>query len=92
MDILFQIAAALLLVVVTIFAQVRIAAFANTRAKVALTRGLLALVGVGFGLTAGAYVVGRLPQVLAFLIGFGLVHTPAAIILFLKGRRGEGKS
>jgi hypothetical protein len=30
--------------------------------------------------------------VLAFLIGFGAVHFPAAFILFVKGRRGSGKS
>jgi hypothetical protein len=33
-----------------------------------------------------------LEMLLAFLAGFGLVHAPAAIILFFKRVRGEGRT
>lgn len=92
MDMLLLSLAALLLVGTAVYVQARIPAFTEGAAKVVTARALLALVGIGFGMTAAAYVAGGPPQVLAFLTGFGLVHVPAAIILFVKGRRGEGKS
>jgi hypothetical protein len=50
------------------------------------------LVGVAFGLLGTADFKERSLQLLAFVIGFGLVHLPAAVILFVKGRRGAGRS
>lgn len=88
---LMALLAALLLVIVA-YVQKQIPAFTKGGAKIALARALLMLVGIGFGLTVALYVQGTLLQLLAFLVGFGIVHVPAAIILFVKGRRGEGKS
>lgn len=82
---------AALLVAVAAYAQYRIGFHTATRARAALTRVVLALVGVGLGYVAAAYALGG-SSVAAFLSGFGLVHLPAAMILFAKRMRGEGKS
>jgi hypothetical protein len=92
MEIIFQIVLALLLLAATGYVQMQIPAYTKGRTRIGVVRLVLGLVGVGFGLTAAAYVSGNLPQLLAFLIGFGMVHFPAAVVLFLKGKRGEGKS
>lgn len=92
MGIFLQSVLALLLLAAAAYAQLRIPAFARGTAKVVFTRTLLVLAGIGFGLYAAGYSVDRPSQLPGFLIGFGLVHVPAAFILFIKGRRGEGKS
>lgn len=92
MEILLQSVLALLMLIVVFYAHARVPAFSRGSANVAITRVVLILVGFGFGLTAANYASHRIAALVAFVIGFGLVHTPAAIILFLKGRRGEGKS
>lgn len=75
------------------YAHLRIAAHTTGAAKVLLTRLVLVAVGVGLGVTAAAYYPeNRTRAVLAFLVGLGLAHVPAAIILFIKTRRGEGRS
>lgn len=92
MEILLQVVLALLLLTAAGYVQVQVPVFTKGSTRIMVTRTILVLVGIGFGLTAAAYVIGGLTQVLIFLIGFGLVHVPAAIILFVKGKRGEGKS
>ena len=57
----------------------------------------LRLLLVGLGVAVGFMLVrtwtgGSVPPAALFFAGFGLVHVPAALILFLKGRRGEGRS
>jgi hypothetical protein len=74
------------------YAQARIPRHTAGRSKVSFTRGFLAAVGIAFGLTAAAVYDDRTAAVLAFLIGFGLVHLPAALILFFKGARREGRT
>ena len=75
------------------YAQVQIPRFTAGSGKIALTRSILVVIGIAFGLlTAGPYASALLPTVLAFLIGFGAVHVPAAIILFVKRERRSGKS
>jgi hypothetical protein len=75
------------------YAQVQIPRFTAGSSKIALTRGVLVVIGIAFGLlTAGPYASALFPAVLAFLIGFGAVHVPAAIILFVKRERRSGKS
>ena len=76
------------------YAQIRVPAHTAGVEKIAWTRGILILVGLAVG-----YVGVRTYQepfgpraVLAFVIGFGLAHVPAAVILFLKRERGSGKS
>jgi hypothetical protein len=82
------------LVAAAIYAQYRIPAHTSGTAKIALTRLLLIVIGVAFGyVLEQTYADARgLPPVLVFLAGFGLVHLPAAIILFIKRARGTGKS
>ena len=67
---------------------------AHTRpGRVVLARGLLATIGVAFGLVMALGYPGEPALgVLAFLVGFGMVHFPAALILFFKHYRGEGRS
>lgn len=92
MEILLQAMLAILLLTIAGYAQTQLPAYTKGGAKLMMARTILVLVGIGFGLTSAAYADGRLPQLLVFLIGFGTVHVPAAVILFIKGRRGEGKS
>ena len=62
------------------------------RANTLVTRGVLLLVGVGFGTYCTRFALTRPDAILAFLNGMGLVHLPAAAILFLKRMRGEGRT
>jgi len=75
------------------YAQWRIPRFEATRSGVMLTRGLLVLVGVGFGFVSTRYYASATyPAPLVFLSAFGLVHVPAAFVLLLKRQRGESPS
>jgi hypothetical protein len=83
---------ALLLLTLVAYVQLQLARFTKPGARILLTRLFLFLVAAAFGWTAAANVEGALEQSIAFLIGFGIVHIPAAVILFIKSKRGEGKS
>jgi hypothetical protein len=79
------------LLVVAGYAHYRIPLHTATRSRALLTQGVLALVGLAFGYVAASiYPPQWAPY--AFLGGFGVVHLPAAIILFGKRARGEGRS
>ena len=80
------------LLAVATYAQLRIAAFTRGAGRILLTRLLLLVVGVGFGWELSAGVEGGFERLLVLLAGLGIVHVPAAIILFIKQRRGAGKS
>ena len=76
------------------YAQYRIPRHTAGTMKILLTRAILIAVGIALG-----YVMSRnnadahgSAALLLFLIGFGLVHLPAAFILFIKRERGSGKS
>jgi hypothetical protein len=57
------------------------------------TRAMLAGIGIALGfVTTLAYPEDPVLAVLGFLAAFGMVHFPAALILFFKHYRGEGKS
>jgi hypothetical protein len=92
MEIALSIIVAALLLVASGYVHKKISAYTKGAAKIILVRALLIVVGIGFGFLSTAELPGHLPKALAFLIGFGIVHLPAAVILFVKGRRGEGKS
>lgn len=92
MEILIQAVLALLLLIAAVYVHRQIPVFTKGRNRIVVARTILVAVGIAFGLTAAAYVAGYMPKLLTFLIGFGLVHVPAAIVLFIKGKRGEGKS
>jgi hypothetical protein len=75
------------------YAQYRIPRHTTGGTKIALARGLLLVTGVILGsLFAASYADNGLRALLAFLVGFGGVHVPAAVILFVKGAAGTGKS
>jgi hypothetical protein len=84
--------AAVILMAIAAYAQRRIR-FHTAPSCVALTRAILALIGAAFGYVAAATSGATgLTALLAFLAGFGVVHVPAAIILFFKRIRGEGRT
>jgi hypothetical protein len=93
MNIFLSFVIAALLMACAAYAQVRIPRFTAGLSRIVLTRTVLIVVGIGFGYVAASpYANDRLMAVLAFLIGFGAVHFPAAFILFVKRERGAGKS
>lgn len=92
MEILLRVILALLLIAVAIYVHTQIPAFTKGRTNRIVARTILLVVGIAFGLTGTRYATGQLSQILTFLIGAGMVHLPAAIVLFIKGKRGEGKS
>jgi len=72
------------------YAQYRTAYHTRTARDALMARLMLLVVGLAFGYVAATVYTrtGGLDQVLVFLSGFGAVHVPAAIILFIKRRRG----
>ena len=84
---------AILLLAAAGYAQYRIPFHTAGAARIALARGVLIAVGIAFGYV-GASAAGAQGALalLLFLVGFGLVHAPAAIILYIKRARGTGKS
>jgi hypothetical protein len=74
-----------------VYAQWRIPFHTVTARHALITRLMLLAVGVAFGVVLAATYTdtqGWL-AVLTFLTGFGLVHVPAAAILFLKRWRAQ---
>jgi hypothetical protein len=85
--------AAALALAAALYVQLRLPLFTAGAAKLTAARTILFAVGMGCGYVgAQMYREPAAASVLAFLIGFGVVHLPAAGILFLKGQRGEGRS
>lgn len=69
------------------YAQYRLPFLTATRNQVRWARAILMVTGVAFGLVAVKQIgstESSLMQLLIFLAAWGLVHVPAAIILFLK--------
>jgi hypothetical protein len=81
-----------LLLAVAVYAQHRVAFYTAGARKAAVTRAVLAAVGILAGWVSAAYAPPGAPTILAFVQGFGVVHVPAALILFLKRARHEGPS
>ena len=86
--------AAAVLLITTGYAQYRIPRHTLGAGKVMSTRLVLIVTGIAFGYVLAQTTADSrgLPWLLVFVNGFGLVHLPAAIILFIKGERGTGKS
>jgi len=74
------------------YVHLRLPYFTATPAKLRATRAILFVVGVGCGYVGAQMYREPVDAVLAFIIGFGVVHVPATAILLLKGLRGEGRS
>ena len=78
---------------IAVYAQRTVSRFTASHGSAALTRAVLLLVGLGFGyVSAMSYAGEPVMRALAFVIGFGAVHMPAAFILFVKRERGSGRS
>jgi hypothetical protein len=94
MEMLLWILAAAVLLAAAGYAQFRIACYTAGATRVVFARVVLIVVGIAFGYVAAkAFADGQsIPAWLVFFTGFGLVHLPAAIILFIKRERGAGKS
>jgi uncharacterized membrane protein YfcA len=83
-----------LLAVVTlaaaVYAQYRLPCHTAVRWHWWVSRTILVVLGLLFGwVTSSRYPVEGLTQLLVFLSAFGVVHVPAAAILFIKRKRGE---
>jgi len=74
-------------VAAAIYTQYRLPFLTATRKQAGWARAILMTTGVAFGLVTVKQVGSHessLMQLLIFLAAWGLVHVPAAIILFLK--------
>jgi len=93
MNLVLLVLAACLMLAAAGYAQANLPRYTAGRGKVLFTRVVLIVVGIAFGLASIAiYPGGDALALLVFLIAFGTVHAPAAVILLIKGQRGAGKS
>jgi hypothetical protein len=75
------------------YAQTQIPRYTADGRGVLFTRTVLLVTGIAFGYAAATvYPLDPGSATLNFLIAFGLVHVPAAIILFIKSARHAGKT
>jgi hypothetical protein len=83
---------ALLLLAAAAYAHLQIPRYTAGTARIG--HAVLIVVGLGLGaVSAAIYAEADDPfAFLAFVIGFGIVHVPTALILWLKRVRGAGKS
>jgi tellurite resistance protein TehA-like permease len=81
------------LIAAALYAHICIPRFTAGRRKATAAHAILVVVGIAAG-AVGALIYRAEPllALLSMLIGFGMVHVPAAIILFLKQQRHSGKS
>ena len=78
---------ALITLSAAIYAQFQLTRLAASRTQAWLARAVLIAVGIGFGsMAVGTTVPSASPamEIVIFVAAFGLVHTPAAIVLLLK--------
>jgi hypothetical protein len=76
-----------------VYAQVLIPQHTASVPAARLTRIGLLVLGLVFGyVAADNFSDAEAPALLTFLIAFGAVHVPAALILFIKHVGGAGKS
>lgn len=92
MDILLIVATAIVLTAAG-YAQHQVSRYTKGAGRILLIRSILIITGIAFGaVMAKFYFAETVPALLVFLGGFGLVHVPAAVILFIKRERGETKT
>jgi hypothetical protein len=73
-------------------AQYRIAFYSKSILGCWLMRAALTVAGLGFGYIMADYYypnTNELAVILIFLCGFGVVHVPAAFILYLRNLRSQ---
>ena len=93
MNVLPMVFLAALVLLAAIYAQHQLPRFtASPRAALLMRAGLIAI-GLVFGyVAADNFSAAGVPGLLTFLIAFGAVHVPAALILLIKRAAGAGKS
>lgn len=86
--------ATVILLAAAVYTHLRIPRHTKGRMNRAILRGVLIVIGIAFGYATARFYVQTdgIRGLLALLGGFGLVHVPAAFILFLKRQRGDGQS
>jgi hypothetical protein len=89
---IFLSALAALHIAAAVYAQRRLPAYVSGVRRTQVLRVVLILAGIGVGSLAFVYASQPHVAVLAFLSGFGAVHVPAAVILFLKRASGAARS
>lgn len=89
-DAFFALALMLLSLAAAGYAQLRLSYHSATRRQALISRLILIVVGIAFGWTVMIWTIEPAPvwNAVSFLTGFGLVHVPAAAILYIKRRRG----
>lgn len=85
-------ALALLLLATAAYAHLQLPRYTAGTARIG--HAVLIVVGLGLGAVSAAIHADADDSFafLAFVIGFGIVHVPTALILWLKRARGAGKS
>lgn len=85
--------AAVIFLFAAAYAQVNARHFIAGERRLWGLRVFLASLGIALGwLCARIGLLEGAPPSALFLMGFGLVHVPAALVLFFKSRRGEAPS
>lgn len=85
--------AAVLFMLAAVYAQVTAEHFVADPRRLWALRCLLLGIGAAVGwMCARIGTLEGIPFATLFFLGFGLVHVPAALVLFLKSRRGESPS
>lgn len=92
MQILLTAVLAIFLLLVAAYAHRQVPVFTQGSSQVVFVRTVLIIVGGLFGWLGASGQQDGAAQIIWFFIGFGMVHVPAAAILFIKGQRGAGKS
>ena len=93
MDIILLLPVCAVLIAAALYAHIRIPRYTAGPRKATTAHAILVVVGIAAG-TVGALIYRAEPllALLGLLIGFGVVHVPAALILFLKQRGHSGKT
>lgn len=74
------------------YAHYEIPHFTSGTGKRRIAHLVLIVVGIAFGAMGASTLELPLSRWLVFVLGFGIVHVPAAAILAIKRRRGAGMS
>jgi uncharacterized membrane protein YoaK (UPF0700 family) len=92
MEIIFLTFSACVMVAAAAYAHHLISRHIDRPQKLLLTRALLLITGLVFGFAwAMNYPADPFLALLAFLVGLGAVHVPAAVMLFFKYGRGRAR-
>lgn len=94
MDGISVFAIAMVTVAAAIYAQYRLPYLTATRRQASWARAILMITGLAFGMVALGRIGGdkdSMMKLLIFLAAWGLVHVPAAIILFLKQQQRKNR-